>query len=109
MAKRTEQQALASFDLALSEYANAQNAITDAIAARVYPSKLSTVIYRFATGCMAFGKAKLAIDVADGKDFDLRYSDAREIMWERAWEQAESATDSFLVVQDRIDKIRGAG
>jgi len=109
MAKRTEQQAMASFELALSEYANAQNALTDAIAARVYPSKLATVVYRFATGCMQLGKAKLAADVASGSDFDLRYSDSRQIMWERAWEQAENATDAFLQVQERIDKIRGAG
>ena len=87
---------------ALREYQEAQDALTDAIRDGLYPSKLATVVYRFATGCMKLGAAKLTIEAA----LTTSVFDGKRGYYEESIRQSQSAWQDFLEVEKRIEQLR---
>jgi len=75
---------------AWDEYRLTQNALTDAIQAKVYPTKVAQTVYRFGLGCMGLGHMKAALD--EGNAVIAR-------------QEAEKARDDFITVQNRLEAL----
>jgi hypothetical protein len=90
------------FNSAVDEYQRAVDALTAAISDRLYPSKVATVVYRFASGCMELGRAKERKHIAAG----IPERDGKRGLYQESCQGSEKSVDDFLQVQERIDRIR---
>jgi len=75
---------------AWDEYRLAQNALTDAIQAKIYPTKVAQNVYRFGLGCMGLGRMRAALDEGNAAI---------------ARQEAENARDDFIMVQNRLEAL----
>ena len=76
---------------AAAEFQNCTDALEEAIRDTVRPSRLAQFIYRYATGCMALGKCKLALDLGENGI---------------AQDEGRKAKSDFAVVQQRVASLK---